>query len=58
MGSATARVLEAMGVQVTRAERVDDIARTLSAALDRAYAAESPEAVLIAQRALGFKEFQ
>jgi sulfopyruvate decarboxylase alpha subunit len=58
MGSATARVLEAIGVHVTRAERVDDVARTLSTAHDRAYAAESPHAVLIAQQALGFKGFQ
>lgn len=58
MGSAAGRVLEAMGVQVTRAERVDDIPELLSAALDRAYATESAQAVLVAQRALGFKEFR
>jgi sulfopyruvate decarboxylase alpha subunit len=58
MGSATGRVLEAIGVRVTRAERADDIPDALSAALDRAYATEWPHAVLIAQRALGFKEFR
>ena len=58
MGSATARVLEAMGVHVTRAERADDIPDALSAALDRAYGTESAHAVLIAQQALGFKEFK
>jgi sulfopyruvate decarboxylase alpha subunit len=58
MGSATGRVLEAIGVQVSRAERAEDIPDILSAALDRAYATESPNAVLIAQRALGFKEFK
>jgi len=58
MGSATGRVLEAIGVRVTRAERADDIPDVLSAALDRAYTTESPHAVLIAQRALGFKEFK
>jgi len=58
MGSATGRVLEAIGVRVTRAERAEDIPSVLSAALDRAYATESPHAVLVAQRALGFKEFR
>jgi sulfopyruvate decarboxylase alpha subunit len=58
MGSATGPVLEAIGVHVSRAERAEDIASVLSAALDRAYATESPHAVLIAQRAIGFKEFK
>jgi sulfopyruvate decarboxylase alpha subunit len=58
MGSATARVLEAMGVRVTRAEQAEDIPGALSAALDRAYATESANAVLVSQRALGFKEFK
>jgi sulfopyruvate decarboxylase alpha subunit len=58
MGSAAGRVLEAMGVQVSRAERAEDVSAALSTALDRAYATESPCAVLIAQRALGFKEFK
>jgi sulfopyruvate decarboxylase alpha subunit len=58
MGGATGRVLEAIGVHVTRAERADDVPGLLSAALERAYATESPQAVLIAQRALGFKEFK
>jgi sulfopyruvate decarboxylase alpha subunit len=58
MGSAAGRVLETMGVWVSRAERAEDVPGTLSAALDRAYARESPCAVLIAQRAIGFKEFK
>lgn len=58
MGSATQRVLEAMGVEVTRAERAADVARMAAAALDRAYATESPRAVLVAQQVLGFKEFK
>ena len=58
MGRAAGRVLEAIGVRVTRAERAHDIPGALSAALDRAYATESPHAVLVAQRALGFKEFR
>ena len=58
MGSATGRVLDSVGVTVARAERAEDIPGILSAALDRAYSTESPHAVLIAQRALGFKEFK
>jgi sulfopyruvate decarboxylase alpha subunit len=58
MGGATGPVLEAMGVHVTRADRADDIPAALSVALDRAYATESPHAVLVGQRALGFKEFK
>lgn len=58
MGSATPRVLEAMGVDVRRAEREEEVPAVLSAALEHAYAAEVPCAVLIAQRVLGFKEFK
>lgn len=58
MGTATAAVLEAMGVRVARAEQGDDVPGLVSAALDRAYATESAHAVLVAQRALGFKEFK
>jgi sulfopyruvate decarboxylase alpha subunit len=58
MGSAAGRVLEAMGVRVSRAEREDEVARALAAALDQAYATESPHAVLIAQGLLGFKVFK
>lgn len=58
MGSAVGRVLEAMGVRVARAERTEDVSDLLAAAFERAYAQESPGAVLIAQRALGFKEFK
>lgn len=58
MGSATGRVLEAVGVAVTRAEVAADIPAVLAEALDRAYATESPHAVLVAQQALGFKEFK
>ncbi len=58
MGSAAPRVLEAMGVEVRRAEREEDIPPLLAAALDHAYAAEAPCAMLIAQQVLGFKEFK
>ena len=58
MGSATSRVLEAMGVRVTRAESEAGIAELVLAALQRAYADNSAEAVLIAQHVLGFKAFK
>lgn len=58
MGSATGRVLEAVGVRVSRAETADAIPDVVSAALDRAHVTESPEAVLIAQQVLGFKAFK
>jgi sulfopyruvate decarboxylase alpha subunit len=58
MGSAAGRVLEAMGVRVSRAEREGEVAGALAAALDQAYATESPHAVLIAQGVLGFKAFK
>ena len=58
MGSAAGRVLEAIGVRVSRAEREDEVAGALAAALDQAYATESPHAVLIAQGLLGFKVFK
>lgn len=58
MGNATARVLEAMGVTVARAERAADVAGLVANTLERACATESPHAVLIAQQVLGFKEFK
>ena len=58
MGSAAQTVLEAMGVTVTRAEGIDDVAPAVAAALDLAYSQETAHAVLIAQQVIGFKEFK
>ncbi len=58
MGTATQPVLEAMGVRVSRAESAAVVASLVATALERAYATESPEAVLIAQHVLGFKAFK
>ena len=58
MGSATGRVLKAMGVPVSRVEDAEHVAGVVAVALERAFATESPEAVLIAQRVLGFKAFR
>jgi len=58
MGRATASVLEAMGVVVSRAEHAADVAGAVRDALERASRDEAPHAVLVAQRVLGFKEFK
>lgn len=58
MGSATQQVLEAMGTNVVRADSSEHIAPHVSAAVKRAYATNSSEAVLIAQHVLGFKAFK
>ena len=58
MGSAAGRLLEAMKLRVSRAERAEAVAGLVAAALERAYADESTEAVLIAQAVLGFKAFK
>jgi sulfopyruvate decarboxylase alpha subunit len=58
MGAATQRVLEAMGVQVTRADAADDIVTLVAGALNRAYGDECATAVLIGQRVVGVKEFK
>jgi sulfopyruvate decarboxylase alpha subunit len=58
MGSAAARVLETMGVRVTRAESAEQVVMEVALSLKRAYGNESAEAVLIAQQVIGFKEFR
>lgn len=58
MGSAAARVLEAMRVRVTRAESAEQVVMETALALKRTYTNESAEAVLIAQQVIGFKEFR
>ena len=57
MGQATQKVLEAMGVIVLRADRPDEVAGIVSAALTTAFQAGSPVAVLLTQRLLGAKRF-
>ena len=58
MGSATQRVLEDMGAEVTRAESPDLVAQTVTGALQLAYNADRPVAVLIAQSVIGVKAFK
>ncbi|HSW29708.1 MAG TPA: GNAT family N-acetyltransferase [Longimicrobiales bacterium] len=57
VGSAAADLLGQMGVHVVRADVRDAVPLAVSAALDRCWAAESMEAVLIGQRVIGVKRF-
>ncbi len=57
MGRATGPLLEAMGVEVRRVTDPGDVAAAVRHALDRAFAAESSLAVLIAQHIIGVKQF-
>jgi sulfopyruvate decarboxylase alpha subunit len=58
MGSATRRVLEAMGVIVTRVDDESELAESVKGALNLAYNTSRPVATLIAQRVIGVKEFK
>jgi len=58
MGEATARVLEAMGVTVRRAENEGEISSLVKKALRSCYRDGSASAMLIAQRVVGIKSFQ
>ena len=54
MGQATAAVMQAMGVEVRRAERAEDVAPLVKLALQK----DTAQAVLVAQRVIGIKSFQ
>ena len=58
MGRATRSVLEAMDVSVHRVVTAEDIAHAVAAAAQRAFDGRSALAVLVAQRVIGFKNFQ
>jgi sulfopyruvate decarboxylase TPP-binding subunit len=57
MGRATQAALEAVGVQVMRADRAEDLVDTVEAAATLAYEADRQIAVLIGQRLLGKKKW-
>jgi sulfopyruvate decarboxylase alpha subunit len=57
MGQAVTPVLEAMGVQVLRAEKADEVEEVLRAALTMVYQSGMRVAVLLTQRLLGAKVF-
>lgn len=58
MGSATPDVLRAMGVHVLRAERADEVAEVVRAAITLAFDSSVAVAVLLSQRLIGAKEFR
>ena len=57
MGSTTAAAFELMGVQVQRAETPEDVAPVVNAACRMAFEGGTPQAVLLAQRLIGAKQF-
>ncbi len=58
MGQAVRPVLEAMGTVVQYAEKADEVAPIVNAALRLAYNSYASVAVLISQRLIGIKSFQ
>jgi sulfopyruvate decarboxylase TPP-binding subunit len=58
VGRAVGALLGEMGVHVVRADVPEAVPLAVSAALDRVWAAETMEAVLIGQRVIGVKHFQ
>ena len=58
LGSAVGKVFEAIGIRVSRVESGEAVPDAVTAALVRVFVNESQEAVLIAQRVLGFKAFK
>jgi sulfopyruvate decarboxylase alpha subunit len=57
MGQSTGPVLEASGVTVFRADRVEDVGPTVEGALGLAWQSRRRVAVLLSQRLLGAKRF-
>ena len=57
MSQATQRVIEAMGLNVLRANDPSDVAPVAEAALSMAFKGGAPIVVLLAQRLVGAKEF-
>lgn len=57
MGEATEPVLAAMGVQVMRVEREDELGAAVDAALAAAFTAGRRVALVLSQRLLGAKDF-
>jgi sulfopyruvate decarboxylase alpha subunit len=57
MGQATQAVLEASGVIVQRADRVDEVCPTIEAAIQLAFHSRGRVAVLLSQQLIGAKRF-
>ena len=58
MGKATAKVLEALNVNVSRCEKIDDVSDTVNAMVGLAYKTNSINAVLLSQKLIGAKDFK
>ena len=58
MGQGAPACLEAMGVRTMRVDRLDEAADTVKAASRLAFDGQQMVAVLISQKALGFKDFR
>jgi len=58
MGAATATLLEAMGVEVARADTAEGVAPAVEGAMRRAFTDEAAVAVLVAQSVVGVKRFE
>ena len=56
-GRAVEPILQAMGVHTVRADRAEDIAGVVAAAITQAFQGNCPTAVLLTQRLLGAKAF-
>jgi sulfopyruvate decarboxylase alpha subunit len=58
MGQGTPGALEAMGVRVLRIDETDEVPQAVKAACRLAFDSQQMVAVLISQKALGFKDFR
>lgn len=58
MGRATQAALELMGIQVLRADHLDEVAEIVSAGFDAAFLAGSKVAVLLGQSLIGRKKWE
>lgn len=57
MGQATPKVLETMGVQVSRVDTAADVAPTVDAAIKMSFQTRASTAVLLSQKLIGAKTF-
>ncbi len=57
MGQATPKVLETMGVKVSRVDRANDVAPTVDAAIKMSFQTRTSSAVLLSQKLIGAKTF-
>jgi sulfopyruvate decarboxylase TPP-binding subunit len=58
MGKGTPKVLEAMNVNVFRADKKEEVGLTVDAAAKFAFNTRSSSAVLLSQRMIGAKQFK